>query len=151
MTVKKGSGGTEPDFAAGRVLREVCRLVKRVARPRIEDGGQHHFILQRRSGRRRDGFKRLQRIRRDPGANDDLVCGAHECNSTDCDALRSAGFDATSLKSANVRLFPFNAVKAFHQRKENVRVVLGTNAKIPFLDWQAHVPLRETVQNLAKN
>ena len=41
----------EPDFAAGRVLGQIRRLVKRVARPRIEDGGQHHFIFQRRPGR----------------------------------------------------------------------------------------------------
>jgi len=40
-------------------------------------GGQHYFIFQLRPGRRPDGFKRLQWIRHDPGANDDLVCGAH--------------------------------------------------------------------------
>jgi hypothetical protein len=56
----------------------VRRLEKRVARPRIEDGEQHHFIFQRRPGGRCDGFKRLQRIGHDPGANDDLLCGAHE-------------------------------------------------------------------------
>jgi hypothetical protein len=64
----------EPDFAAGRVFREVRRLVKRVAGPWIEDGGQHHFIFQRRPGRRGGEFKRLQRIGHDAGANDDLEC-----------------------------------------------------------------------------
>jgi hypothetical protein len=48
--------------------RMVGLATRRVARPRIEDGGQHQFILQRWPGRRRYGFKRLQRIRHDPGA-----------------------------------------------------------------------------------
>lgn len=32
-----------PGFAAACDLREFCRLVKRVARPRIKDDGQHHL------------------------------------------------------------------------------------------------------------
>jgi uncharacterized protein (DUF697 family) len=68
----------EPDFAAGRVLGEVRRLKQRVARPRIEDGGQHHFIFQRRPGGRRDGFKRLQRIGNDAAANNNLIGCAHK-------------------------------------------------------------------------
>ena len=63
----------QPDFAAGRVLGQIGRLIKRVARPRIEDGGQHHFIFQRRPGRRRDRFQRLQRVRHNAAANDDLI------------------------------------------------------------------------------
>jgi len=35
------------------------------------------------------GFKRLQRIRHDPGANDDLVCGAHESDCQGKDATFS--------------------------------------------------------------
>jgi len=42
----------------------------------IEDGGQHHFILQICNPQLKDGFKRLQWIGHDAGANDDLVCGA---------------------------------------------------------------------------
>ena len=68
----------QPDFAAGRVLGEVRGLIQRVARPRIEDGGQHHFIFQRRPGGRGDGFKRLQRIGNDAAANDDLIGCAHK-------------------------------------------------------------------------
>jgi hypothetical protein len=44
-----------------------------VARPRIKDGGQHHFIFQRRPGGRGDGFQRLQRIGNDAAANNDLI------------------------------------------------------------------------------
>jgi hypothetical protein len=54
----------------------------------IENGGQPHFtVLLLQIGNRKSqivnrkstgGFKRLQRIRHDLGANDDLVCGAHK-------------------------------------------------------------------------
>ena len=67
----------EPDFRAGLVLRQVGGFVKRVARPRIEDGGQHHFIFQRRPCGRGDGFQGLQRIGNDAAADDDLVGCAH--------------------------------------------------------------------------
>jgi len=49
-----------------------------VARPRIECGGQHELLFQRRPAWRRHGFKRLQRIGHDAGENDDFTFGARE-------------------------------------------------------------------------
>ena len=40
-----GAEAHQPDFAAGGVLRQVRRLIKRVACPGIQDRRQHHFIL----------------------------------------------------------------------------------------------------------
>jgi hypothetical protein len=69
-----------------RRRRDFGLTFHRMACLRIEDGKQHHFILLPSSNRQSaianrksiGGFKRLQRIGHDPGANDDLVCGAHE-------------------------------------------------------------------------
>ena len=74
----------EPDFAAGLVFRQIRGFVKRVARPRIEDGGQHHFIFQHRAGGRGDGFKCLQRIGNDAAANNNLIGCAHKIISHGC-------------------------------------------------------------------
>jgi hypothetical protein len=57
-----------------------------MARPRIEDGGQHHFIFQHSSNRKSaianrkstGGFKRLQRIGNDAAANNNLIGCAHK-------------------------------------------------------------------------
>src|ERR1017187_5541612 len=49
-----------------------------IVHSRVEDGGQHHFIFQRRPGGRGDWFKRLQRIGNDAAANDNLIGCAHK-------------------------------------------------------------------------
>jgi len=68
----------ELNFAAGCILGEIRRLKQRVARPRVEDGGQHHFIFQRRPGGRGDRFQRLQWIGNDAATNDNLIGCAHK-------------------------------------------------------------------------
>ena len=45
LELRLGAKADEPDLAAGRVFRQVGRLVERVAGPRIEDGGPHHFTI----------------------------------------------------------------------------------------------------------
>jgi hypothetical protein len=63
---------------------EVCGALPSRRYDRIKDGGHHHFIFLPSSNRQSEianrksggGFKRLQRIGHDPGANDDLVCSA---------------------------------------------------------------------------
>ena len=72
-----GAEADQPDFAAGGVLGQVGGLVERVAGPGVEDGGQHHFVLQGRAGRAGDRLQRLQRVGHDAAADDNLICGAH--------------------------------------------------------------------------
>ena len=102
----------EPDFAAGRVLGEVRRLKQRVARPRIEDGGQHHFIFQRRPGGRGDGFKRLQRIGNDAAANNNLIGCAHKISGWPRKGAKGAKelFSVISLQRFNRLQCPFDAL-----------------------------------------
>ena len=72
-----GAEADKPDLAAGRVLDEIRGLVERVAGPRVEDGGQHHFIFQRGPARAGDRLQGLERVRDDAAADDNLVCNAH--------------------------------------------------------------------------
>ena len=72
-----GAQADQPDFAAGRALGQVGGLIKRVARPRVEDGGEHHFILQRRAGRAGYRLQGLERVGHNGAADDNLICSAH--------------------------------------------------------------------------
>jgi len=51
---------TSQTLEPGEFFCQVGRLVKRVAGPRVEDGGQHHFIFQRGAGDRLQSLERSE-------------------------------------------------------------------------------------------
>ena len=71
LELRLGTEAHEIDLASGSSGGEVGGLVKRVAGPGIEPRGQHHLVLQRRTGRPGDRFEGLQRIRDKRAADDD--------------------------------------------------------------------------------
>jgi len=67
----------EPDLGAGVVFREVSGLIKGVAGPGVENGGQHHLVFQGRASGAGHGLQGLERIRDNSATDDNLICGAH--------------------------------------------------------------------------
>ena len=71
-----GRQAHQPHFAAGGLRGEVSGLVERTGGPGVEDVGQHGLVLERRNGRRAEGFQSLQGIRHDARADNDLIAHA---------------------------------------------------------------------------
>jgi hypothetical protein len=72
-----GAEGHEPDLAAGSTLGQVRGLEQCVAGPRVEDGRKHHLVLQGRTGRALHRLERLERVRDDGAADDDMKTVSH--------------------------------------------------------------------------
>src|SRR6266568_7609485 len=72
LQLRLGSERDEPHLRAGRLRGEVGRLVERLRSPRVEHGRQHELVLEGGAGRARDGLERLQGIRDDAAADDDV-------------------------------------------------------------------------------
>ena len=73
-----GREADKVDLAAGGGFGEVGGFEKRVARPRIEHGGEHRLVLERGPGGAAHGFESLKRVRDNAAANDNLVGCAHK-------------------------------------------------------------------------
>ena len=68
---------TSQSLLPGTFFDKIRALVERVRRPRVEDRGQHHLVLQRGPGWRGDGFQRLQRVGHYAGAYDNMKWMSH--------------------------------------------------------------------------
>jgi hypothetical protein len=94
-----------------------------VARPRIEDGGQQHFILQIGNRKSIGGFKRLQRIGQNPSTNDNLVGCAHKSGRPRKDTKQNFGGRSSTtpqLYLMPLQIFRFKA-GVFGDAREHLR------------------------------
>ena len=67
-----GAERDEPELAAGVLGGKSGGFVERARGPRIEHGGQNHFVFQSRAVRPCCWLEGLQRIGDDASANDDM-------------------------------------------------------------------------------
>ena len=76
-----GAEGDEPEFAAGIFGGEGGGFVESARGPRVEDGGQHHFVFKSGASWPCGRFQCLQGVGGDSGADDDVECCWHFVSS----------------------------------------------------------------------